>query len=192
MHRFTISLAIGLALLSGCHDSYPVEQCNPGQGLAIENKEVPYHGEASASVHATVFADLKCPYSMRLILALNEFTDRLESDGRSGEFKWHYRHYLRPGYVRSEDIAHALSAAYRQGNDAFWQMLWLLFVDDDLTSDKILRHAETADLDLEQFQADLISEEVEEEVLRDNSLAKEIGFPGTPGVVLCGVRVESD
>ncbi len=163
-----------------------------GQGLDLESKGIPFIGNSSAPVYLTLFADLKCPYSMRIIWALRQFTDRLEEEGKGSKLKWLYRHYVRGGYPQSQNAAYALTAAHRQGDEAFRQILWPLFFAENLTSDRVLTCAAEAGLDLERFQADLSDKEVKEIIQRDQGLAMEIGFAGTPGVVLCGVQVEPD
>ncbi|MCP4675820.1 MAG: thioredoxin domain-containing protein [Deltaproteobacteria bacterium] len=191
MRRFTIPLMIALfSPYLGCSDDgYPVKECRPGQGLALETDGVPVHGDTQAPVFLTVFGDLKCPYTQNFIIALDKFVERLEADGKGAEFKWLFRHYVRPGYPQSTRIALALAAAHMQGNDAFWRLFWLLFATPEITDEYVLLYAEVAELDMEQFQADYESDDVRSVVANDDDLAREIGLGGTPGVVLCGKQV---
>ncbi len=185
-----------IALLSPClgcsDDGYPVKECRSDQGLALETDGVPLHGDAQAPVVLTVFGDLKCPYTQNFIIVLDNFVERLEADGKAGELKWMFRHFVRPGYPQSTRIALALAAAHMQGNDAFWKLFWLLFAASEITDEYVLLYAEVAELDMEQFEIDYESDDARAVVARDDDLAREIGFGGTPGVVLCGKQVTPD
>ena len=182
-----------LSLCLGCSDDgYPVKECRPDQGLVLETDGIPLQGNAQAPVVLTVFGDLKCPYTQNFIIVLNKFVERLEADGKGGELKWMFRHFVRPGYPQSSRIALALAAAHMQGNDAFWKLFWLLFAGNDITDEYVLLYAEVAELHMAQFQIDYESDEARAVVASDDSLAKEIGLSGTPGVVLCGKKVIPD
>jgi predicted DsbA family dithiol-disulfide isomerase len=94
---------------------------------------------------------------------------------------------------RARPAAIAAVAAARQGDDAFWSMFWFLFQEgEDLSDEMILVYAQAAGLELEQFAADLADPATEEVVERDLQIAQQIGFAGTPGVLLCGIRMPSD
>ncbi len=118
--------------------------------------------------------------------------EELEGDGKAGEFKWFFRHYPRADYPESVRAAFALAAAVNQEPQSFWQLFWNLIVATEITDENVVGLAEAAGLDVEEFGADYGSEAGKAIINRDIDLAEEIGFSGTPGIVLCGQPVEPD
>ncbi len=118
--------------------------------------------------------------------------EELEGDGKTGEFKWFFRHYPRADYPESVRAAYALAAAMNQELDSFWQLFWNLIVATEITDENVVDLADAAGLDVDEFVADYGGEAGTATINRDIDLAEEIGFGGTPGVVLCGKRVEPD
>ncbi len=177
----------------GCaDDGYKVTRCEDGQGLNLDTSEVPHLGEPDAPVQLTLFGDFQCPPTAALVNRLLAFMERLETDEYEGQVQLLYRHFPLTDHMRARPAAIAAAAAYRQGNDAFWRLFPHLFKQaKDLTDADILTYAELAQLDLVQFQNDLTDPEVQAAVDRDLALAREIGFLGTPGVVLCGVVIDA-
>ncbi len=186
-------LAMFLALIViGCADEgYKVKRCESGQGLNLDNNDVPRLGEADAPVRLTLFGDFQCPPTANMAILLLSFMDRLEADNRQDEVQILFRHFPNPDHTRARPAAIAAVAAYRQSNDAFWRLFPHLFKQGkDLTDADIIKYAELSELDMVQFQNDLQEDDVARMVDRDLALAREIGFSSTPGIVLCGVTVE--
>lgn len=90
-------------------------------------------------------------------------------------------------YEFAFDAACAAEAASRQGQ--FWPMFRALFQNqDDLNRETYLRLAKELDLDMEQFVADMDSQEVAAHVLADEKSAFDSGVRGTPTFFLNGIR----
>ena len=65
----------------GCLNEYAVEQCIPGYGIVIDNKDAPRIGPTFAPVNLTLFGDFQCPGTHQLWYFLSEFLSKLEEDG---------------------------------------------------------------------------------------------------------------
>lgn len=198
LRRLTLSgaaagLIAALTLAPACNE-HPVEHCVAGQGLALADVGAPRSGATHAPVELVLFGDFQCPYTAQMAYVLFDYADQLADEGLGDELQIEYRHFaLHEIHNRARPAAIAAAAAHRQGAEAFWRMFWYLFATgSELTDAHILYYAELAGLDLEQFAADLAAPEVAALVDRDRALALELGLPGTPSVILCGVPVGSD
>ncbi len=193
--RGLIFLPTLLAVCStvGCLNEYAVEQCIPGHGIVIDNKDAPRIGPTFAPVNLTVFGDFQCPGTHSLWYSLSAFLAKLEEDGKSHELRIDFRHFpLTSIHNHAGNAALAAAAAHRQGNYNFWVLFpKLLKPGAELSPEHILMYAQSAGLDMEQFTADLDSPEVLEVVNADLDLALELDLPGTPSVILCGVHMSA-
>lgn len=128
-----------------------------------------------------VYADAECPFCARLVLALRDLPVRTA-----------FRHFpIRSQHPRAWPAARALEAAARQ--DAFWGLLDGLLCDQGRLEDPHLwAHAERLGLDLDAFEADRRSAEVEARVRRDLESGIRAGAAGTPTVFLDGERLTGD
>jgi protein-disulfide isomerase len=195
MHRLGCCCALFLLGLAAgaCEDPFPVQNCESGQGYDLDDEGVPSWGDLQAVVELTLFVDFQCPYSHQLALRLWDLAQQAEERPRCALPRYLVRHMPSSLHNRARPAAIAAVAAARQGDDAFWSMFWFLFQEgEDLSDEMILVYAQAAGLELEQFAADLADPATEEVVERDLQIAQQIGFAGTPGVLLCGIRMPSD
>jgi len=177
----------------GCLNEYAVEQCIPGYGIVIDNKDAPRIGPTFAPVNLTLFGDFQCPGTHQLWYSLSEFLSKLEEDGKSHELRIDFRHFpLTNIHNYAGDAALAAAAAHRQGNYDFWIMFpKLLKPGTELSREHILMYAQSSGLDMAQFVEDINSSEVLDVVNEDMALALELDLPGTPSVILCGVHMSA-
>lgn len=173
-------------------NEYSVEHCVQGQGIVLEDVGEPRLGADRGPVEVVVFSDFQCPGTWGLWYDLVVLRDSLEEEGRGDELTVRFRHFpLTVIHDRAMAAAIASQAALMQGEDAFWSIFPRLLADDaGLTDEHILYYAEVEGLDMEAFEEDLSSPEAEARVLEDLELARELGLPGTPGVLICGVPVD--
>jgi len=196
MHRGLRRLIapVAAALLAAACNDYPVEHCVAGQGIDLADGDAPRLGEADAPVELVVFGDFQCPGTAQLWFHLAPFLERLEEDGRADRLQVRFHHFpLTAIHERAWAAALAGAAAHRQGDAAFWRIFpMLLKPATELTDADIAAYAYAAGLDAAEFSTDLASDAVAATVDRDLALADELGLPGTPSVLLCGVQVSAD
>jgi protein-disulfide isomerase len=186
--RFIVILTA--TVVASCEgDPYAVETCNAGEGVSLPGDDTPYLGARDAPVRLTVFGDVRCPHTAEMILELTAFIDRLEAGGASGLVEVQFRHFP---ILRSRKLARAAEAAHLAGNDAFWQMYWCLATWGGGDGDRISACAEQLDVDEAALIEDASSAVVGQAVSRDEAVAEAIGFPGAPGVLLCGFWMPPD
>jgi protein-disulfide isomerase len=125
-----------------------------------------------------VYGDYECPYCARTELLLAGLPVRLV-----------FRHFPVPSkHPRARALAHAAEAAALQGR--FWEMHDSLFADQGHLDDPHLwRRAEELGLDLERFDRDRRSAEVEERVTRDFRSGVRAGVMTTPTLFVNGELV---
>jgi protein-disulfide isomerase len=125
-----------------------------------------------------VYGDYECPYCARTELLLAGLPVRLV-----------FRHFPVPSkHPRARALAHAAEAAALQGR--FWEMHDSLFADQGHLDDPHLwRRAEELGLDLERFDRDRRSAEVEERVTRDFRSGVRAGVMTTPTLFVDGELV---
>lgn len=191
-----IFLLLLSAVLSCDNDECEAQGCDRNRSADPSSEKAPVLGADTASVDVTVFGDLKCPYTKEMLIALDRFVEDLEKDGRGNELKIVFRHLFREDSAESRDAAVAVAAAHRQGDDAVWGsqgkvgVLWCLLFKEKIDYEQILSCAKSAILDMERFVADFWGDEASAEVDQDLESAKEFSFGGTPGIVMCGDRID--
>ncbi len=117
------------------------------------------------------YADFECPYCAAMSARLSDTTCRLV-----------FRHFpVRSSHPRAWPAACAAEAAGLQGR--FWPMHDLLFADQGRLEDPHLwQRAEALELDLQRFERDRRSPEVEARVKRDFRSGVRAGVVTTPTV----------
>jgi protein-disulfide isomerase len=130
----------------------------------------------AAAPPAVLYADFECPYCAAAVRQLEGASLRLA-----------FRHFpVRSSHPRAWAAAAASEAAALQGR--FWEMHDLLFADQGRLEDPHLwARARTLGLDLERFEADRRSGEVEARIRRDFESGVRGGIVTTPTLVAGGV-----
>ncbi len=106
------------------------------------------------------------------------------------------RYFPIAGHRNSNTAAVAVEAAGRQGK--YWEMHDLLFTEQKNWGEKptptpavFEAYAEQLGLNMEQFKADVASDEVKARVKRDFDAGVQLGNRGTPSFFLNGRRIEN-
>jgi protein-disulfide isomerase len=126
---------------------------------------------------ALVYADFECPYCGALAAKLDGVRLRVA-----------FRHFpVRSSHPRAWAAACAAEAAGRQGR--FWEMHDLLFADQARLEDPHLwERARTLGLELERFDTDRRSPDVQARVRRDFESGVRGGIVTTPTLIAGGAR----
>jgi protein-disulfide isomerase len=144
-------------------------------------------GPEDAALTVIEYGDFQCPYSARAHHALREL------DGAFGGIRLVYRHLpLAHLHPLAELAAEAAEAAASQ--DRFWDMHDALFRQQRQVVDKqdLAVLAESLDLDIERFRADVLERRHRPRVQADAERARHDGATGTPTFYINGVRYRGD
>ncbi|MCM2264929.1 MAG: DsbA family protein [Desulfuromonadales bacterium] len=140
----------------------------------------PAKGADDAPVTLTVFSDFQCPYCSRLVPFVDEVLAK-----NPGKVRVVFKQFPLRMHNMALPAAMASLAARDQGK--FWPMHDLLFANSSQLSEEKLRAlAKDAGLDLARFDKDRNSQQLRDEVLRDQGLGQQAGVQGTPTVFLNG------
>jgi protein-disulfide isomerase len=128
------------------------------------------------AVAVIVYADFECPYCAAAAAQLGDARLRVA-----------FRHFpVRSSHPRAWAAAAAAEAAALQGH--FWEMHDLLFADQGRLEDPHLwARARTLGLDVERFETDRRSADVEARIRRDFESGVRGGIVTTPTLVAGGV-----
>jgi len=144
----------------------------------------PVRGAPMAAVTIVEFSDFQCPFCGRAHPALAEALAELD-----GRVKLIFKHFPLSGHVRGMPAARAAVAAQRQGK--FWEMHDVLFENQRALGDEeILGYAKRIGLDVERFQADIASPEVQALIDADKEEGVRLGVDSTPTIIINGRRFE--
>jgi protein-disulfide isomerase len=144
-------------------------------------------GPEDAALTVIEYADFQCPYSARAHIALRDL------DGRFGGIRLVYRHLpLAHLHPLAELAAEAAEAAGSQGR--FWDMHDVLFERQHQVRAKqdLAVLAESLDLDIERFRAEILERRQRARVQADAERARHDGATGTPTLYINGVRYRGD
>ncbi len=141
----------------------------------------PVYGNERAPVTLVVFADFQCPVCQEEAPHL-----RAAIDEHRGQAKLVFKHFpLTHAHPDAEAAALAAEAANMQGK--FWEMHDQLFAHQNaLSAQDLERYAAVIGLDVEQWKADMASEEVKQKVAQDVKDGDTLKIGGTPTVFVNG------
>ena len=143
-----------------------------------------YTGAEDAQATLIVFNDFECPFSGKMHETLNEvrpeFTDQ--------ELRIVYRDFPLSGHENAEGAAKAVASAGKQGK--FLEMADLIVANQaELAPEKYKEWAGQLGIDIDQFESDMNSEAIAEEVVHDYEEGVSYGINGTPTVYLDGIQI---
>jgi protein-disulfide isomerase len=144
-------------------------------------------GPQDAALTLIEYADFQCPYCARAHAALTGLADEL------GGIRLVFRHLPLPAsHPLAELAAESAEAAGSQGK--FWEMHDMLFEQQRQVTDKqdLAVLAESLDLDIERFRAEVLGRRHQARVQRDRDRAHHDGAHGTPTFFINGVRYQGD
>jgi protein-disulfide isomerase len=148
-------------------------------------------GPQDAALTLIEYGDFQCPYCARAHAALTDLADELGEE--SGGIRLVYRHLpLSDLHPLAELAAEAAEAAASQGK--FWDMHDMLFEQQRQVMDKqdLVVLAESLDLDVERFGAEVQARQHRPRVQHDLSRGHQDGASGTPTFFINGVRYHGD
>lgn len=135
----------------------------------------PVLGNPEGDVTVTEFFDYNCPYCKRAVEPVRRLLD--DDDG----VRLVYREWPILGDA-SVFAARAALAARAQGK--YEEMHWALMNQRRVTVESTLSAATRIGLDIEQLKNDMDAPEIDEHIRTSMSLARDLGFSGTPSFVV--------
>jgi protein-disulfide isomerase len=145
---------------------------------------LPFKGQENASVTVAVFADYQCPYCARLESLIKQVMDK-----HAENVKLVYKNFPIGAHKFARMAAAAALSAANQGK--FWEFHTRLFENyQNLDDPKIQEIAKTLNLDMEKFNQDLNSSDIQRLILRDIGDAQRVGVTGIPTIFINGKRVQ--
>jgi protein-disulfide isomerase len=144
-------------------------------------------GPQDAALTLIEYGDFQCPYCARAHAALTELSDELDG------IRLVFRHLpLTDFHPLAELAAEAAEAAASQGK--FWDMHDILFEQQRTVTDKqdLAVLAESLDLDIERFRAEVLERRHRPRVQGDLERAHHDGATKTPSFFINGVRYRGD
>lgn len=151
--------------------------------INVDIGNTPILGKRDAKIKLIVFSDFQCPFSKRgadTVMALKaKYGDNL---------MFVYKNLPLPFHPEAMPAAKSALAAARQGK--FYEFHDKLFANQDKLGEPLyVQIAKEVGLNIEKFNADRNSKEIEDQIKADLAQANSLGFNGTPGFALNGVKI---
>lgn len=197
MKRFKISLTILLVMFLfgtiSCDKKSTVEQKDEKKTTATAKKgedifkvevgTAVFKGPADAPVTIINFSDFQCPFSKRSF----DLMEKIMKD-YDGKVRYVFKHFPLGFHKLAKPAALASVAAHKQGK--FWEYYGKLFEDiKKIDEDNLTKWASELGLDMDQFNADRVSEEAGKIVSGDIAQGSTFGVRGTPTLFINGKRI---
>lgn len=155
--------------------SLPREPVDSGPG--------PSWGPQNAKVTIVEFSDFQCPYCARASKMLHELRGLYPNDLRI-----EFRDFPLQQHPQARKAAEAARCADEQKK--FWDYHDLLFANPRaLESADLLRYAEQAQLNVDEFKLCLASDRPQNAVREAEAAAQKLGIEGTPLIYINGIKL---
>ena len=138
-------------------------------------------GAADAPVTVVEFADYQCPYCLRFAKTTFPLLKQKYID--TGKVRWVALNLPLPFHKDARKAAQAAHCAGEQGK--LWEMRDVLFKNPQkLNTENLPAHAETLSLDMDAFNACLLSDRHLAEIDQDAKDANAVRLTGTPSFII--------
>jgi protein-disulfide isomerase len=157
---------------------------DPNKRYTVDTKGSPAMGPDTAPVTIVEFSDFQCPFCGRVGPTLKKIKKEYGDQVRIV-----FKHQPLDFHAKAPAAHAAAEAAHRQGK--FWEMHDKIFADQKAMSpEKYVEYATELELDVDQFKADVASEDVKKRVDADKKEAAKLGSTGTPGFFINGLNLK--
>ena len=152
--------------------------------VKIEIGNSPVKGPADAKITLIEFSDFQCPFCRKGRDTAYEIMKLYPND-----VKVVFKQLPLPMHPEATPAAKASLAAHKQGR--FWEMHDALFDNQSsLGKDFYVEQAKKLGLNMDKFNADMASPEIEQQVKDEAAIAEKHDIRGTPGFFVNGVAVK--
>ena len=151
--------------------------------VSVNIGNTPVLGDKNAKIQLVVFSDFQCPFSKRGADTVKALREKYGKD-----LMFVYKNLPLPFHPEAMPAAKASLAAAKQGK--FYEYHDKLFEKQgELGDATYVQIAKDLGLNLDKFNTDRNSKEIEDQVKADADQANSLGFNGTPGFALNGVKI---
>ena len=151
--------------------------------INVDLGNTPVFGNKNAKIMIVVFSDFQCPFSKRGADTLHALKQKYGND-----LMYVYKNLPLPFHPEAMPAAKAALAAGRQGK--FYEFHDKLYEKQGEIGEALyVKIAQELGLNMQKFNADRNSPEIETQVKADAEQANKLGFNGTPGFALNGVKI---
>lgn len=152
----------------------------PEKRYDVDLGAAPVKGDADALITIVEWSDFQCPFCRRVGPTLEQIQKEYGDQIRIA-----FKHMPLPMHARAPQAHAAAEAAHRQGR--FWEMHDRIFGDPSkLDTEQFVAYAKEMGLDVERFERDMESAEVESRIQADVAQAGRLGVTGTPSFFING------
>ncbi|MFX3624759.1 MAG: DsbA family protein [Ectobacillus sp.] len=154
-------------------------------------------GDKEAPVHIVEFGDFKCPACKTWDLSVLPQLKKEYIDTGKAQL-----HFINFAFIGKDSVlaAQAGEAIYKQSEEAFWKFYDEIYQNQQnektewLTKDYITKVVQDKlpEVNMEQFQKDLESKEMKDEVQKDIDIALKLKVQVTPSVYVNGKQANPD
>ncbi len=149
----------------------------------VDLGNTPIQGNRNAKIKIIVFSDFQCPFSKRGADTVHALQQKYGDN-----LMYVYKNLSLPFHPEAMPAAKAALAAGRQGK--FYEYHDKLFEKQGEIGEALyVQIAKDLGLNMQKFNADRNSPELEAQVKADGEQANKLGFNGTPGFALNGVKI---
>ncbi|MBI2995789.1 MAG: thioredoxin domain-containing protein [Candidatus Melainabacteria bacterium] len=150
---------------------------------SVDIGNTPILGRRDAKIQLIVFSDFQCPFSKRGADTTHALIQKY-----GNKIMYVYKNLPLPFHPEAMPAAKAALAAGRQGK--YYEYHDKLFENQDKLGEPLyLQLAKDLGLNIDKFNTDRKSKEIEDQINADTTQASAIGFNGTPGFTLNGVKI---
>ena len=151
--------------------------------INVDIGNTPVLGNKNAKIKLIVFSDFQCPFSKRGADTVKALMQKY-----GGNISFVYKNLPLPFHPEAMPAAKAALAAARQGK--FYEFHDKLFENQAQLGEPLyVQTAKDLGLNIDKFNADRNSPEIEAQIKADATQANSLGFNGTPGFALNGVKI---
>lgn len=149
----------------------------------VDLGNTPVQGSQDAKIKIIVFSDFQCPFSKRGADTVHALQQKYGNN-----LMYVYKNLPLPFHPEAMPAAKAALAAGRQGK--FYEYHDKLFEKQgELGEALYVKIAQELGLNMQRFNADRNNPEIEAQIKADQAQANSLGFNGTPGFAVNGVKV---
>lgn len=148
----------------------------------LYRQNVPNTGSKDGSIKITVFSNYLCPYCANAHQIIKDITAQYED-----KILVYHRNLI--VNQESEILTKAALAAYKQ--NSFKQFNEILFERElEPNEETVISIAKELGLDIEQFKADINSEDIKDIINQDDQDARSLGIMGTPTLFINDKQID--
>ena len=153
--------------------------------VPVSSKRDHCQGPDTAPVTLLEYGDYECPYCGKAYAIIRDIQGQVRN-----QMRFVFRNFpLTQVHPHAQHAAEAAEAAGAQGK--FWEMHDILYENQDSLEDEDLRsYADALDLDLEQFDNEMIMHVHARKIREDFMSGIRSGVNGTPAFYLNGIRYD--